>query len=152
MGSKGEGGEHEGGITQRSMKPKISMIALGVNNVGESLIFYRDILGFPTHNYREGDEHIMFCLEGSWMSIYPKDKLAKDATVSSEGSGFSGFSLAHNVSSEKEVTQLIASLKEKGVKIVKEPQKVFWGGYSAYFSDPNGYLWEVAYNPFTDLS
>jgi len=134
------------------MKSKISFIGLGVNNVEESLVFYRDILGFPTHNYTEGEDHVMFKLESSWISIYPKEKLAEDAGIPSEGSGFSGFTLAHNVKSEEEVDKLIESLRLKGVKIVKDPEKVFWGGYSAYFSDPNGYLWEVAHNPFTDLT
>ena len=134
------------------MKPKISFIGLGVKDIDESLIFYRDILGFPTHNYTKGDDHVLFELDGSWMSIYPKEKLAEDATVPSDGSGFSGFTLAHNVSSEKAVDELIETLKNQGVKIIKEPQKVFWGGYSAYFADPNEYLWEVAYNPFTDLT
>jgi uncharacterized glyoxalase superfamily protein PhnB len=73
---------------------------------------------------------------------------AKDALVSAEGNGFAGFTLAHNVNSEKEVDDLIADLQSKGVTITKEPQTMFWGGYSSYFSDPDGYLWEVAYNPF----
>ena len=134
------------------MKPNISFIGLGVRDIEESLKFYRDILGFSTHQYKEGDDHVLFELNGSWMSIYPREKLAEDATVSAEGSGFAGFTLAHNVASEAEVDELISTLKSKGVTIVKEPQKVFWGGYSSYFSDPNGYLWEVAYNPFTDLT
>jgi len=75
--------------------------------------------------------------------------LADDAQISPEGSGFSGFTLAHNMRSEAEVDALIEELKEKGVKIVKEPQKVFWGGYSSYFADPDDFLWEVAYNPYS---
>ena len=82
------------------------------------------------------------------MALFPRDELAKDALVSSEGSGFAGFTMAHNVNSEKEVDDVIADLKSKGVKITKEPQKMFWGGYSSYFADPDGFLWEVAYNPF----
>jgi uncharacterized glyoxalase superfamily protein PhnB len=74
--------------------------------------------------------------------------LAEDALVAAEGSGFSGMTLAYNAQSESEVDEIIADLKSKGVKIAKEPQKVFWGGYSSYFADPDGYLWEVAYNPF----
>lgn len=82
------------------------------------------------------------------MALFPRDELAKDAQVAAEGSEFSGFTLAHNAQSEAEVDQIIANLKSKGVKIVKEPHKVFWGGYSSYFADPDGFLWEVAYNPF----
>ncbi len=82
------------------------------------------------------------------LAIYPREKLAEDALVTMEGSGFSGITLAYNAQNEAEVDMIITDLKAKGVKIVKEPQKVFWGGYSSYFADPDGYLWEVAYNPF----
>ena len=82
------------------------------------------------------------------MALFPRDELAKDALVNPEGSGFAGFSLAYNAQSETEVDAVIGDLKSKGVKILKEPQKVFWGGYSSYFADPDGNCWEVAYNPF----
>lgn len=134
------------------MKPKISLITLGVSDLKKSLQFYRDGLGFKTIGYKEGDEAIFFEMEGSWLSIYPRDKLAQDATVPSEGSGFAGFTLAHNVKSEKEVKDVFALAIKSGAKPIKRPQKVFWGGYSGYFSDPDGYLWEVAHNPFTDLT
>ena len=88
-----------------------------------------------------------FTLNGSWLDLYPRDSLAEDATVSPEGSGFSGFALAHNVSSEAEVDQIIQQAVSAGATLVKQPQKVFWGGYSAYFKDPDGYLWEIAHNP-----
>jgi hypothetical protein len=68
--------------------------------------------------------------------------------VSPEGNGFSGVTLAYNAQGEAEVDAIISDLRSKDVKIVKEPQKVFWGGYNSYFADPDGYLWEVAYNPF----
>jgi catechol 2,3-dioxygenase-like lactoylglutathione lyase family enzyme len=71
------------------MKPKISMITLGVRDFGKSLAFYRDGLGFPAHNYRDGDDHVMFKLEGSWLSLYPRDKLAEEANVADDGLGFS---------------------------------------------------------------
>ena len=74
--------------------------------------------------------------------------MAVDALISPEGSGFSGITLAYNARSESEVNEIISGLKSKGVKIIKEPQKVFWGGYSSYFADPDDYRWEVAYNPF----
>ena len=82
------------------------------------------------------------------LGIYPREKLAEDALVSPEGSGFSGITLAYNARSESEVDEIIKDLKSKGVKIIKEPQKAFWGGYSSYFADPDDYRWEVAYNPF----
>ena len=82
------------------------------------------------------------------LAIYPREKLAEDALVSPEGSGFSGITLAYNAHSEAEVDEIIRDLKSKGVQIVKEPTKAFWGGYSSYFADPDDYRWEVAYNPF----
>jgi uncharacterized protein len=134
------------------MKPKISIITLGVSNFQKSLSFYRDGLGFKPHNYKEGEEHIMFKMKGTWLSLFPISKLAKDATVKSNHSGFCGFTLAHNTKSEDEVNKVYQEALQAGAKAVKEPSKVFWGGYSGYFADPDGYLWEVAYNPFTNLT
>ena len=94
----------------------------------------------------------MFRMEGTWLSLFPKDELAMDATVSSKGSGFSGITLAYNVGSEGEVAEVIRLAAKAGAEITKTPQKASWGGYSGYFADPDGYLWEVAYNPFTDLA
>ena len=90
------------------MKPKISMIGLGVRDFAASLAFYRDGLGFPVHNHQEGEDFAMFALEGTWLSIYPRDKLAEDATVAGDGAGFSGFCLAHNVGSKAEVDAVFA--------------------------------------------
>jgi catechol 2,3-dioxygenase-like lactoylglutathione lyase family enzyme len=134
------------------MKPKISLITLGVSDFQKSLIFYRDGLGFKAHDYHEGADYVIFEMEGSWLSLYPKEKLAEDATVPAEGSGFPGITLAHNVGSKEEADRVFALAVAAGAKAVKKPQEVFWGGYSGYFADPDGYLWEVAYNPFTDLT
>ena len=81
-----------------------------------------------------------------------EDKLAEDATVAPEGGGFTGITLAHNVSTKEEVNSVIEVAVKAGATLMKKPQDAFWGGYSGYFSDPDGYLWEVAYNPFTDLT
>ena len=86
------------------------------------------------------------------LSLFPGKELAHDAQVSAKGNGFRSFSLAYNVRSEKEVDNLIAELRSKGVPILKELQKVFWGGYSSYAADPDGNLWEVAYNPFLTMN
>jgi uncharacterized protein len=134
------------------MKSKISLITLGVSDFNKSLNFYQDGLGFKPQNYKDGDDVVFFQMEGSWLALYPKDKLAEDATVSPEGSGFRGFTLAHNVGSKEEVDQVFELALSAGAKLVKKPQAVFWGGYSGYFADPDGYLWEVAYNPFMDLT
>jgi hypothetical protein len=79
--------------------------------------------------------------------LYPRDALADDAAVPSDGSGFPGFTLAHNVRSREEVDALLNEAASHGAKIVKPAQDAFWGGYSGYFADPDGYLWEVAWNP-----
>jgi catechol 2,3-dioxygenase-like lactoylglutathione lyase family enzyme len=134
------------------MKNKISLIALGVRDVQKSLAFYRDGLGLTTHNYTEGDDHVMFVMDGTWLSLYPREKLAADATVPDDGAGFSGITLAHNVGSKDQVNSVLAQAAKSGATVVKPPQDVFWGGYHAYFADPDGYLWEIAWNPFTDLT
>ena len=127
------------------MKPKISMITLGVSDLEKSIKFYKEGLGFP--RMASPPEIAFFTLNGSWLGLYNRESLAEDATVSPEGSGFNGFTLSHNVASESNVDQIIGQAVSVGATLVKQPQKVFWGGYSGYFKDPDGYLWEVAHNP-----
>jgi len=132
------------------MKPKISLITLGVTNLTRSTKFYAD-LGFPLDN--NSNEHVsFFSLEGTWLGLFPKEELAKDAAVSADRSGFQSFTLAHNVGSSTEVDATLLHAVQCGAELVKEGQKVFWGGYSGYFKDPDGFLWEVAHNPFMDLT
>lgn len=134
------------------MKPKISLITLAVRDFPRMLTFYRDGLGFPTHNFQEGEDFCMFSLEGSWLALFPREASAEDAGVSPEGSGFSGVVLSHNTPSRTEVDSVFSHALSVGAQGIKAPQEVFWGGYSGYFADPEGNLWEVAHNPFTDLS
>ena len=134
------------------MKSKIGLIALGVCDLQKSLSFYRDGLGFTTYNYIDSEDHVMFVMEGTWLSLYPRDKLAMDATVPNDGAGFSGVTLAHNAGSREHVEAVFAQAIGSGATAVKPPQDVYWGGYHAYFADLDRYLWEVAYNPFTDLT
>jgi uncharacterized protein len=145
------------------MKPKIGIITLGVSDLKRSLTFYRDGLGFPTHEYKDDAGIVFFKLEGTWLALYPKDDLIKDL---GEGAKLAGLSddrkksapggspvtLAHNVGTKEEVDAVIQLAVGAGAKLIKQPQDVFWGGYSGYFSDPDGHLWEVAYNPFMDLT
>ncbi len=135
------------------MKPKIGLITLGVADVPRSLAFYRDGLGLKTHNLKDGDDCVFFALEGTWLAIYPRHLLAGDATVADAGAGgFSGITLAHNEPSKAGVDAVFAEALAAGARAVKTPAEVFWGGYSGYFADPDGHLWEVAFNPFMDLS
>jgi len=127
------------------MNPRISMITLGVHNLQTSTEFYEK-LGFP--RMESPPAVAFFTLNGTWLGIYGHDALAEDATVSPEGSGFAGFTMSHNVESEAEVEELLKQADAAGATVVKQAQKVFWGGYHGYFKDPDGYLWEVAYNPF----
>ena len=121
------------------------MITLGVRDVQASAAFYEKGLGFP--RIESEPTVAFFNLNGSWLGLYGRDALAEDAGVSPAGSGFDGFALAHNVHSEAEVDEAFHAAVSAGAAAVKKPQKVFWGGYSGYFADPDGQLWEVAYNP-----
>jgi len=132
------------------MRPNISLITLGVNDFAKSLVFYRDGLKLPEPSM-PSDDVAFFPLHGIILALYPKDLLAKDATVSAEGSGFGGIALAFNAKSEAEVDEVLKEAEKAGGKIVKPGQKVFWGGYNGYFSDLDGYLWEVAFNPGWEL-
>ncbi|MCC6299607.1 MAG: VOC family protein [Anaerolineales bacterium] len=129
------------------MNQFLHLVTLGVRDFEASKKFYAETLGWKLAK-ASGDDVAFFQAGGVALALYPREKLAEDALTSAKGSGFSGVTLAHNARSEAEVDETIADLKSKGVKIVKEPQKVFWGGYSSYFADPDGYLWEVAFNPF----
>lgn len=127
------------------MEPRITLITLGVTDLERSVRFYRDGLKLPL---RDGPQGVAFFeTGGTWLSLYPRDALAEDATVASDGSGFRGFALAHNVRSPEDVDVILREALDAGAKLVKPGQKVFWGGYSGYFADPDGFLWEVAWNP-----
>jgi uncharacterized protein len=132
------------------MKPKISMITLAVTDLERSTVFYRDGLGLPTHGNFPGIT--FFELSGTWLALYPQDQLASDAQVDPEGSGFRRFTLAHNVSSKEEVDRVMEEAGKAGALVQKTPTETEWGGYSGYISDPDGFLWEVAWNPHFDLA
>lgn len=128
------------------MNPRISMITLGVRDLAAAIEFYEKGLGLPRMD--SPPTVAFFTLNGTWLGLYGWEALAEDAQVPAEGSGFRGVALAHNLASEKEVDALVAQAVKAGATLVKPPQKVFWGGYSGYFKDPDGHLWEIAYNPF----
>jgi uncharacterized protein len=132
------------------MDPHITLITLGVADLDRSIRFYRDGLKLPM---RDGDEGIAFFqTQGTVLALYPREALAEDATVSAAGSGFRGFTLAHNVRSPEDVDRVLQEAVDAGAALVKPGQKVFWGGYSGYFADPDGFLWEVAWNPHLEVN
>jgi len=132
------------------MQPRVNIISLGVANVKAATTFYQEKFGWELTN--ASNENISFFqLNGVLLSLYPREKLAEDATLDHTGSGFKGFTLAYNTRTKEEVDEIFTNLKSKGVHIVKQPEKVFWGGYSGYVADLDGNLWEIAYNPFLEL-
>lgn len=132
------------------MDARINLITLGVNDLNKSLQFYEQGLGWKRSPISQ--ENIAFIkLNGIVLSLYPRHLLAEDITINEAGSGFSGITLAYNAKSEAEVDDVIKQVEELGATILKQPQKVFWGGYSSYFKDLNGHIFEVAYNPFFEF-
>lgn len=127
------------------MKPRISMITLAVRSLEVSIRFYEHGLGLPRMD--SPPEVAFFTLNGSWLGLYGREALAEDAGLPAEGSGFAGFTIAHNVESEAAVDELLQQAVSAGATVVKSARKVFWGGYSGYFADPDGHLWEVAHDP-----
>ncbi len=128
------------------MEPRVSLVTLGVADVAKARAFY-EALGF-TASPASQDTVTFMDAGGVVLGLFGRDALAEDAHVADTGSGFSGVTLAHNVRSEAEVDATLEHAKACGARILKPAQKVFWGGYSGYFADPDGHLWEVAYNPF----
>ncbi|WOO43074.1 VOC family protein [Rubellicoccus peritrichatus] len=130
------------------MESRINIITLGVRDLSRSIRFYRDGLGFES-KAKEGDDIAFFGLNGTALALYPLDKLAEDIgpEIQPQTSGFCGITIAHNVQSKEKVSEVLSLAEKSGGIIVKQAQDVFWGGHSGYFSDPDGYYWEVAWAP-----
>src|SRR5437764_1376728 len=127
------------------MDPRISFVTLGVTDLERATRFYAEVLRLPR---RPTPPTVSFFEMGrTWLALYPRHLLAADAGVSAEGGGFPGFALAHNVRSPEEVDRLLQEAAAGGGRIVKPGQRTDWGGYAGYFADPDGFLWEVAWNP-----
>ena len=133
------------------MKAKISLITLGVNDLPTMLEFYQK-LGFEAQNYTPGDEMVMFKLDGTWLGLFPKDKLMEDAAMPATSAEPERIALAHNVSSKAEADTTMQHFLTAGARLQKPAHDTFWGGYSGYVADPDGFLWEICWNPFTDLT
>ena len=127
------------------MEPRISFVTLGVRDLERAARFYRDVLGLPQKD-TPGDVRF-FEMGRTWLALYPRELLAADAAVPAEGSGFPGFTLAHNVGTPEAVDALLAHVAAHGGQLVRAGHTADWGGYTGYFADPDGFLWEVAWNP-----
>ncbi len=132
------------------MEQRVSIITLGVADLKRSREFY-ERLGWRQSSAKS--EGIVFYQAGGMaLALYPRDELAKDANVPAEGNGFRAISLAYNTRNHAEVEAVLKDAEAAGAKLVKPAQEAFWGGYSGYFSDPDGFLWEVASNPFFPIA
>lgn len=127
------------------MEQRVSLITLGVADLKRSREFYERLGWRRSMANTEGI--VFFQLEGVALALYPRDELAKDANVPSDGQGFSRITLAYNTRNREEVDSVLAEAQTAGARILKPAQEAFWGGYSGYFSDPDGFSWEVAWNP-----
>ncbi len=133
------------------MRQKLNVITLGVKDLSKSLEFYENTLGWKKSSASQGDL-VLFSLGGIVLALYPKKLLADDANVEDTSDAkFSGITFSYNAKNEQEVIDILNKVEKLGAIITKKPQKVFWGGFSGYFQDPDGYLIEVAYNPFWEL-
>ena len=132
------------------MEQRVSIITLGVKDLNQSRQFY-ERLGWRSSS-ASNDGIVFFQASGMALALYPRSELAADANVAPEGSGFGGITLAYNTRSREQVDALLAEAQKAGAKLLKPAQEAFWGGYSGYFSDPDGFLWEVAWNPFFQIA
>lgn len=132
------------------MEQRISLITLGVNDIEQSRRFYKR-LGWR-RAMAEAEGVVFFQAGGMALSLYPKVALAEDANVSPDGHGFRGITLAYNTRTRDEVDAVLAEAQAAGGERIKPSQDVFWGGYAGYFADPEGFLWEVAWNPFFPIA
>jgi predicted enzyme related to lactoylglutathione lyase len=129
---------------------RLTFITLGVDNLDKMKNFYKENFSWST--LKDTDGIVFFKLNGIILGLFPKDELAADIGIKEDGKGFKNFTMAICLRSEQEVDKTFEDLKNKKVKILKEPEKVFWGGYSGYISDIENNIWEIAFNPFLELN
>lgn len=138
------------------MKPRISLITIGVDDLERALAFYRDGLGLPTQGiigteFEYGAVAFFDLNAGLKLAIWQRTNIAYDSGVPLGAPSSTEFTLGHNVASKAEVDTVMEQARKAGAVIVKSAQDAFWGGYSGYFKDPDGHLWEVAWNPQWEL-
>ena len=131
--------------------PRLSMVTLGVADLGRATAFYETVLDTPPNTSYDGVTFME--LPGTWLALYPLKDLAQDIApdLTVSRGGFGGITLAHNARSRDEVRAIMARVQAAGGRIVKPPQETGWGGFSGYFADPDGIYWEVAWGPMFDF-
>jgi uncharacterized protein len=132
------------------LEPRVSIITLGVADLDRSRSFYERLSW--QRCMTKADGIVFFRAGGMLLALYPRHELAKDANLSGDGQGFAGFTLAYNTRTREEVDSVLAEAEAAGAKILKPAQDAFWGGYSGYFADPDGFAWEVAWNPSFEIA
>jgi catechol 2,3-dioxygenase-like lactoylglutathione lyase family enzyme len=139
------------------MKPRITVITLGVDHLETSLEFYRDGLGLPTQGivgkeFEHGAVAFFDLQAGLKLAIWSRDNIAHDAHISKTAHSPTEFTIGHNVGNKIEVDAVMEKAKRAGAKIIKPAQDTFWGGYAGYFQDPDDHLWEIVWNPQMEIA
>jgi hypothetical protein len=139
------------------MKPRITLITLGVDDLNDALVFYRDGLGLPTQGivgteFEHGAVAFFDLQPGLKLALWPRASIAHDTGIPASGRSATELTIGHNVASKEEVDAVMAQAERAGARIVKPAQDTFWGGYAGYFQDPDDHLWEVAWNPQFEIA
>jgi catechol 2,3-dioxygenase-like lactoylglutathione lyase family enzyme len=134
------------------MSPRITVITLGVDDLQRSVAFYRDGLGFPTAGitgteFEHGAVAFFDLPQGLKLALWPREDIGWDAGIKTSPPSPTEMTLGYNVHSSRQVDQVMEAAAKAGAVIPKKAQQTFWGGYAGYFQDPDGHLWEVAWNP-----
>ena len=134
------------------MKPRITVITIGVNDLERSVKFYRDGLGLPTQGivgkeFEYGAVAFFDLQNGVKLAVWPRKSIARDSGVPLQPPSATELTIGHNLNSKNEVDETMEEARQAGAKIVKPADDTFWGGYAGYFQDPDGHLWEVLWNP-----
>jgi uncharacterized protein len=134
------------------MKPRITLLTLGVDDLEKSLAFYRDGLGLPTEGivgkeFEHGAVAFFDLQNGLKLALWPRRSIAHDANIPLQPRSATDLTIGHNVGSKEEVDEVMEQAKRAGAKIIKSSQETFWGGYAGYFQDPDDHVWEIAWNP-----
>ena len=139
------------------MKPRIKVLTLAVDDLERSLAFYRDGMGLETkgiigQQFENGAVVFFHLNDDLILALWPSASLSKDAGIDATRERLGAISIGHNVSSKEEVDAVVDQAKRAGAVIINQPHDRFWGGYSGYFRDPDGHLWEIAWNPAFSVS